>query len=86
MFLRKKFMHVVLRLIEDVTTISWIFIIFAYFIALIEVGRYSIRLNMHDAWGTVDWYRSTKRRTNVYALTGLTLGGQWTSMDGPFCV
>jgi len=28
-----KFMHVVWRLIEDVTTISWIFTIFAYFIA-----------------------------------------------------
>jgi len=38
---REDFMHVVLRLIEDVTTISWLFIIFAYFIALIEVGRYN---------------------------------------------
>jgi len=39
--LLKIFMHVDLRLIEDVTTISWIFIIFACFIALIEVGRYT---------------------------------------------
>jgi len=35
-------MHVVLRLIEDVTTISWIFIIFACVITLIEVGRYKL--------------------------------------------
>jgi len=35
------FMHDVWRFMEDVTSISWIFIIFAYFIALIEVGRYT---------------------------------------------
>jgi len=35
------FMHVNCELFEDVTSISWIFIIFAWFIALIEVGRYN---------------------------------------------
>jgi len=38
-------MHVNWELFEDVTSISWIFIIFACFIALIEVGRYMV----HDA-------------------------------------
>jgi hypothetical protein len=28
----------------------------------------------------MDWYRSTRGRTNVYALTDLTLGGLWTGM------
>jgi len=31
-----------LRFTEDVTSISWIFVIFACFIALIEVGRYTL--------------------------------------------
>jgi len=31
--------------IEDVTSISWIFIIFACFIALIEVWRYIMNVN-----------------------------------------
>jgi len=35
------FMHFNCELFEDVTFISWIFIIFALFIALIEVGRYN---------------------------------------------
>jgi len=34
-------MHVSCELFHDVTSISWIFIIFAWFIALIEVGRYT---------------------------------------------
>jgi hypothetical protein len=32
----------------------------------------------------LDWYGSIKQRTNVYTLTGLTLGGLWTGMDRPF--
>jgi len=36
------FMHVDCELFEDVTSISWIFIIFAWFIALIEVERYKL--------------------------------------------
>jgi len=39
-FIVEIFMHVSCELFEDVTSISWIFIIFAWFIALIEVGRY----------------------------------------------
>jgi len=39
-FIVEIFMHVSWELFEDVTSISWIFIIFAWFIALIEVGRY----------------------------------------------
>jgi len=39
-FIVEIFMHVNIELFEDVTSISWIFIIFAWFIALIEVGRY----------------------------------------------
>jgi len=37
-------MHVVLESVEDVTSISWIFVLFACFIALIEVGRYINRV------------------------------------------
>jgi len=39
-FIVEIFMHVDLRFIEDVTSISRIFVIFACFITLIEVGRY----------------------------------------------
>jgi len=35
------FMHVYCELCEDVMSISWIFIIFAWFIALIEIWRYT---------------------------------------------
>ena len=34
------YMHVVLRSIEDVTSISWIIVLFTCFIALIEIWRY----------------------------------------------
>jgi len=43
-FIVEIFMHVNCELFEDVTYISWIFIIFAWFIALIEIGRYTIHL------------------------------------------
>jgi len=36
-------MHVSCELFEDVMSISWIFIIFAWFIALIEIGSYNWR-------------------------------------------
>jgi len=39
--LKNFYMHV-LRSIEDVTSISWIFVLFACFIALIEVWRYIV--------------------------------------------
>ena len=39
-----------------------------------------LRLNRLDTWWTVDWYGSIEQRTNVYALTGLALGGLWTGM------
>ena len=39
-----------------------------------------LRLKRLDAWWTVDWYGSIEQRTNVYTLTGSTLGGLWTSM------
>jgi len=32
-------------------------------------------LNSLDAWWTMDWFRSTPWRKNVYTLTNLTLGG-----------
>jgi len=41
-FIVEIFMHVNWELFEGVTSISWIIVIFAYFIALIEVRRYSI--------------------------------------------
>jgi len=41
-FLRIFFIMHVLITIEDVTSISWIFVLFACFIALIEAGRYKI--------------------------------------------
>jgi len=39
-------MHVNCDLFDDVTSISWIFIIFTCFIALIEVGCYKVQ--SHD--------------------------------------
>jgi len=40
-FIIEIFMHVMFgEFMEDVTSISWIFIIFAWFIGLIKVGRY----------------------------------------------
>jgi len=57
-FIVEIFMHVVLEnLFEDVTSISWIFIIFMCLIALIEVGRYNFCLQpctngaYRSAWG-----------------------------------
>jgi len=41
------FMHGNCELFEDLASISWIFIIFAWFIALIEVGRYMTLLNLY---------------------------------------
>jgi len=41
-FIVEIFMHVSCELFEDVTSISWKFIICAWFIALIEVGRYKL--------------------------------------------
>jgi len=37
------YMHDYLVIIEGVTTISWIFVVFAWFNALIEIGRYRPR-------------------------------------------
>jgi hypothetical protein len=47
----------------------------------ILMGYKHLRRNGLDAWWTVDGYGSIKQRTNVYALTGSTLGGLWTGMD-----
>ena len=47
------------RSIEDVTSISWIFILFACFIALVEVGRYTYNFKSHHlqevSWGKILW-------------------------------
>ena len=56
-------MHV-LRTIEDVTSISWIFVLFACFIALIEVGHYSKCITIlvtivapnHNVWEAFSHY------------------------------
>ena len=51
-------MHV-LRTIEYMTSISWIFVLFACFIALIEVGRYIVgrneceKINVREVHGDV---------------------------------
>jgi len=56
-FLRDFIYACCLRSIEDVTSISWIFVLFACIIALIEVGRYAnfFMLIWRKMWGFLDW-------------------------------
>lgn len=51
--------------------------------------RLTCRWNKHlcldtfEVWWVLDWYMSTLRRTNVYALNDLKFDGPWTDTSRP---